>query len=102
MGLPGRLQPIYRRGSRKLKASRRSSNTSWVPPLGPTRVRAQPGQCIWRGRSSSNGESRVPDWRVSVRYKYDVVIIGVGSAGMIAGEVAAKMGVKAAIVERHR
>ncbi|TMB67258.1 MAG: pyridine nucleotide-disulfide oxidoreductase [Chloroflexi bacterium] len=37
-----------------------------------------------------------------MRYKYDVVIIGVGSAGMIAGEVAAKMGVKAAIVERHR
>jgi len=37
-----------------------------------------------------------------VRYKYDVVIIGVGSAGMIAGEVAAKIGVKAALAERHR
>jgi len=37
-----------------------------------------------------------------VKYKYDVVIIGVGSAGMIAGEVAAKMGVKAALAERHR
>ena len=37
-----------------------------------------------------------------MRYKYDVVIIGVGSAGMIAGEVAAKMGVNAALVERHR
>ena len=36
-----------------------------------------------------------------MRYKYDVVIIGVGSAGMIAGEVAAKMGVNAALVERH-
>jgi len=37
-----------------------------------------------------------------MKYDYDVVIIGVGSAGMIAGEVAAKMGVKAALVERHR
>jgi pyruvate/2-oxoglutarate dehydrogenase complex dihydrolipoamide dehydrogenase (E3) component len=37
-----------------------------------------------------------------MKYDYDVVIIGVGSAGMIAGEVAAKMGVKVALVERHR
>ena len=37
-----------------------------------------------------------------MKYDYDVVIIGVGSGGMIAGEVAAKMGVKAALVERHR
>ena len=37
-----------------------------------------------------------------MNYDYDVVIIGVGSGGMIAGEVAAKMGVKAALVERHR
>ena len=37
-----------------------------------------------------------------MKYDYDIVIIGVGSAGMIAGEVAAKMGVKAALVERHR
>jgi pyruvate/2-oxoglutarate dehydrogenase complex dihydrolipoamide dehydrogenase (E3) component len=37
-----------------------------------------------------------------MRYQYDVVIIGVGSAGMVAGEVAAKMGVKAVLVERHR
>jgi pyruvate/2-oxoglutarate dehydrogenase complex dihydrolipoamide dehydrogenase (E3) component len=37
-----------------------------------------------------------------MKYDYDVVIIGVGSAGMIAGEVAAKMGVKAALAERHR
>jgi len=37
-----------------------------------------------------------------MKYQHDVVIIGVGSAGMIAGEVAAKMGVKAALVERHR
>jgi pyruvate/2-oxoglutarate dehydrogenase complex dihydrolipoamide dehydrogenase (E3) component len=37
-----------------------------------------------------------------MKYEYDVVIIGVGSAGMIAGEVAAKMGVKAALIERHR
>jgi len=37
-----------------------------------------------------------------MNYDYDVVIIGVGSAGMIAGEVAAKIGVKAALVERHR
>ena len=37
-----------------------------------------------------------------MKYKYDVVIIGVGSGGMIAGEVAAKMGVKAALAERHR
>ena len=37
-----------------------------------------------------------------MKYDYDVVIIGVGSGGMIAGEVAARMGVKAALVERHR
>jgi pyruvate/2-oxoglutarate dehydrogenase complex dihydrolipoamide dehydrogenase (E3) component len=37
-----------------------------------------------------------------MKYDYDVVIIGVGSGGMVAGEVAAKMGVKAALVERHR
>lgn len=37
-----------------------------------------------------------------MKYDYDVAIIGVGSGGMIAGEVAAKMGVKAALVERHR
>jgi len=37
-----------------------------------------------------------------MKYDYDVVIIGVGSGGMIAGEVASKMGVKAALVERHR
>lgn len=37
-----------------------------------------------------------------MKYDYDVVIIGVGSAGMIAGEVAAKIGVKAALAERQR
>jgi len=37
-----------------------------------------------------------------LKYQYDVVIIGVGSAGMIAGEVAARIGVKAALAERHR
>jgi pyruvate/2-oxoglutarate dehydrogenase complex dihydrolipoamide dehydrogenase (E3) component len=37
-----------------------------------------------------------------MKYDYDVVIIGVGSAGMVAAEVAANIGVKAAIVERDR
>jgi pyruvate/2-oxoglutarate dehydrogenase complex dihydrolipoamide dehydrogenase (E3) component len=37
-----------------------------------------------------------------MRYDYDVVIIGAGSGGMVAGEVAARMGVKAALIERHR
>jgi pyruvate/2-oxoglutarate dehydrogenase complex dihydrolipoamide dehydrogenase (E3) component len=37
-----------------------------------------------------------------MKYQYDIVIIGVGSGGMIAGEVAAKMGAKAALIERHR
>jgi pyruvate/2-oxoglutarate dehydrogenase complex dihydrolipoamide dehydrogenase (E3) component len=37
-----------------------------------------------------------------MKFDYDVVIVGVGSGGMIAGEVAAKIGVKAALVERHR
>jgi len=37
-----------------------------------------------------------------MRYDYDVVIMGAGSAGMVAGEVAAKIGVKAALAERHR
>jgi pyruvate/2-oxoglutarate dehydrogenase complex dihydrolipoamide dehydrogenase (E3) component len=37
-----------------------------------------------------------------MKYDYDVVIVGVGSAGMIAGEVAEKIGVKAGLVERHR
>ena len=35
-------------------------------------------------------------------YDYDVVIIGVGSAGMVAGEVAVKLGARTALVERHR
>src|SRR4029453_7291708 len=39
---------------------------------------------------------------VRMKFDYDVVIVGVGSGGMIAGEVAAKIGVKAALVERHR
>lgn len=37
-----------------------------------------------------------------MRYDFDVVIIGAGSAGMIAAEVAAEMGVKVALVERDR
>ena len=37
-----------------------------------------------------------------MRYDYDVVIMGAGSAGMVAGEVAAKIGVKAALAERDR
>jgi pyruvate/2-oxoglutarate dehydrogenase complex dihydrolipoamide dehydrogenase (E3) component len=37
-----------------------------------------------------------------MKFDYDVVIIGVGSGGMIAGEVAAKIGVKAALIERDR
>ena len=36
------------------------------------------------------------------RYPYDVVIVGAGSAGMVAAEAAAKMGVKVALVERAR
>jgi len=37
-----------------------------------------------------------------MKYDYDVVIIGVGSAGMVAAEVAANIGAKTAIVERER
>jgi pyruvate/2-oxoglutarate dehydrogenase complex dihydrolipoamide dehydrogenase (E3) component len=37
-----------------------------------------------------------------MQYDYDVVIIGVGSAGMVAGEVAVKLGAKTALVERQR
>ncbi len=37
-----------------------------------------------------------------MKHDYEVVIIGVGSAGMVAAEVAAKIGVKVAIVERER
>ncbi len=36
-----------------------------------------------------------------MKYEYDVVIIGAGSAGMVAAEAAANMGVTAALVERH-
>ena len=35
-------------------------------------------------------------------YAFDLVVIGVGSAGMTAGEVAPKMGIKTAMVERGR
>ena len=35
-------------------------------------------------------------------HQYDLVVIGAGSAGMVAGEVAPKMGVKCALVERAR
>ena len=35
-------------------------------------------------------------------YDYDLVVIGAGSAGMVAGEVAPKMGVKCALIERAR
>lgn len=35
-------------------------------------------------------------------YQFDVVVIGVGSAGMTAGEIAPKMGVKCAMIERAR
>ncbi|MCH8815049.1 MAG: FAD-dependent oxidoreductase [Chloroflexi bacterium] len=37
-----------------------------------------------------------------MKYDYDVVIVGVGSAGMVAAEVAFNMGVRAAMVERDR
>ncbi len=36
------------------------------------------------------------------QYEFDLVVIGVGSAGMTAGEVASKMGIRAALVERAR
>ncbi len=36
------------------------------------------------------------------RHAFDVVVIGAGSAGMTAAEVAAKMGVRCAVVERDR
>jgi len=35
-------------------------------------------------------------------YQFDVIIVGVGSAGMTAGETAPKMGVKCAMIERAR
>ena len=37
-----------------------------------------------------------------MKYDYDVVIIGVGSAGMVAAEVATNMGVRTAMAERAR
>lgn len=37
-----------------------------------------------------------------MKYDFDVVIVGGGSAGLLAAEVAAQMGVKAALVERDR
>ncbi|MFQ5474008.1 MAG: dihydrolipoyl dehydrogenase family protein [Dehalococcoidia bacterium] len=37
-----------------------------------------------------------------MKYDYDIVIIGVGSAGMVAAEVASNIGVRTAIVERDR
>ncbi|KKN23648.1 hypothetical protein LCGC14_0902880 [marine sediment metagenome] len=37
-----------------------------------------------------------------MKYEFDLVIIGAGSAGMVAGEVAPKMGVRTALVERAR
>ncbi len=35
-------------------------------------------------------------------YQFDLVVVGAGSAGMVAADVAPKMGIKAAIVERAR
>ena len=37
-----------------------------------------------------------------MKYDFDVAIMGAGSAGMVAAELAAEMGVKAALVERDR
>lgn len=37
-----------------------------------------------------------------MKYDYDLLIIGAGSAGMAAAEIAPRMGVRAALVERHR
>ena len=37
-----------------------------------------------------------------MKYEFDLVIIGAGSAGMVAGEAAPKMGVRTALVERAR
>ena len=34
--------------------------------------------------------------------KYDLVIIGMGSGGMVAAEFVATLGLKVAVVERHR
>ena len=36
------------------------------------------------------------------KFDFDVVVVGAGSAGMVAGEVAPKMGVRCALVERAR
>jgi pyruvate/2-oxoglutarate dehydrogenase complex dihydrolipoamide dehydrogenase (E3) component len=35
-------------------------------------------------------------------YEFDLIVIGVGSAGMVAGDVAPKIGARTALVERHR
>ena len=37
-----------------------------------------------------------------MRYEFDLVIIGAGSAGLLAGEVAPKIGLKTALIERSR
>jgi pyruvate/2-oxoglutarate dehydrogenase complex dihydrolipoamide dehydrogenase (E3) component len=37
-----------------------------------------------------------------MKYDYDLVVIGVGSAGMVAGELAPRIGVRTALVERRR
>ncbi|HVE93519.1 MAG TPA: FAD-dependent oxidoreductase [Acidimicrobiales bacterium] len=37
-----------------------------------------------------------------MRARYDLVIVGMGSGGMVASEFAARLGLKVAVVERHR
>ncbi len=37
-----------------------------------------------------------------MKYQFDLAIIGGGSAGMLAGEAAPQMGLKAALIERAR
>ena len=41
----------------------------------------------------------VGSWEETMKYEFDLVIIGAGSAGIVAGEAAPRMGVRTALIE---